>query len=158
MTLSDFANISITVQGIFIIVSVGFIWYQVRENTRLTRTANTQHLVELCSPFYLQMIQDRNQAQLWIQGTEEWKTMDEIDKFRYQTLLTWWLTFHENVYYQWQNKLIDEDIHMSWERDLKQLMTRHDLDPHWNFIDGQFQGPFVGHLHQMVEERKKVRT
>jgi hypothetical protein len=30
----------------------------------------------------------------------EWSAMDEIDKFRYQTLLTWWLTFHENIYYQ----------------------------------------------------------
>ena len=70
----------------------------------------------------------------------------------------WILTFHENVYYQWQNKLIDEDIHKSWERDLKQLMNRHDLDPHWNIIDGQFQGPFVGHLHQMAEERKNERA
>jgi hypothetical protein len=30
----------------------------------------------------------------------EWSAMDEIDKFRYQTLLTWWLRFHENIYYQ----------------------------------------------------------
>ncbi len=153
--MSDFADISVIVQGIFIIVSVGFIWYQVRENTRLTRTANIQHLVELCSPFYLQMIQDRNQAQLWVQGAKEWDTMDEIDKFRYQTLLTWWLTFHENIYYQWQNKRIDKDIHTSWERDLKQFMIWHNLDPHWQMIEGQFQGPFVRRLHQLIEERKK---
>ena len=79
MTLNDFANIAIIVQGIFVIVSIGFIWYQLRENTRLTRAANTQKLIELSSPFNLQLIQNREMAELYIRGAKEYDKMDEIE-------------------------------------------------------------------------------
>ena len=85
MTLSDFANIAAIVQGIFVIISIGFIWYQLRENTRLTRAANTQRLVEISAPFYLQVIENREVAKLWLPGETEWNTLDEIDKRRYRT-------------------------------------------------------------------------
>jgi hypothetical protein len=41
MNLSDWANIATIVQGVFVIVSIGFVLYQLRESTRLTRAANT---------------------------------------------------------------------------------------------------------------------
>src|SRR6516165_4136808 len=76
MSLSDWANIAIIVQGIVIIVSLGFVFYQLRENARLTRAANTQKLVELTSPFALQLMQDRSAAELWVQGAHTWDTLD----------------------------------------------------------------------------------
>ncbi len=93
MSLSDWANIAIIVQGIVIIVSLGFIFYQLRENARLTRAANTQKLVELTSPFTLQLMQDRGTAELWVQGAQKYETMDSVDRERYSTLLSWWLIF-----------------------------------------------------------------
>ncbi len=51
MSLSDLASLAIIVQGFLFVVSIGLVWYQLRENTKLVRTANTQKLVELSSPF-----------------------------------------------------------------------------------------------------------
>jgi hypothetical protein len=80
MSLSDWANIAIIVQGVVIIVSLGFVFYQLRENARLTRAANTQKLVELTSPFALQLMQDRSTAELWVHGAHMWDTMDHVDR------------------------------------------------------------------------------
>ena len=46
MALSDLASVAIIVQGFLFIVSIGLIWYQLRENTKLVRAASTQKLLE----------------------------------------------------------------------------------------------------------------
>src|SRR6266699_3682845 len=111
MSLSDLASIAIIVQGFLFVVSIALVWYQLRENTRLTRTANTQKLVELSSPFNFQLAQDRALTVLWRQATQRFDELDEIDKERYFNLLTWWLMLHENIYHQWRKKLIEEDTY-----------------------------------------------
>src|SRR5262245_278295 len=100
-------NIVTIIQGIFFILSVFFIWYQIRQNNRLTRAANTQSLVQLSAPFLIQLSQDRKLAELWVHGTKDYATMDEVEQFRYQQLLFWWLIHHENIYYQYHNGLVD---------------------------------------------------
>ncbi len=83
MTLSDLASVAIIIQGFLFIVSIGLVWYQLRENTKLVRTANTQKLVELSTPFNLQLAQDRSLTELWRQATQGFDELDEIDKDRY---------------------------------------------------------------------------
>ena len=68
--LSDFANIATIIEAVFVIVSVWFIWRQLRESTRLARAANAQSLVELSSPLNLQLIQDPEMASLWVRARE----------------------------------------------------------------------------------------
>jgi hypothetical protein len=151
MTLSDFANLATIVQGIFVIVSIGFIWYQLRETTRLARAANTQALVTLSLPFYLQVAQDREMTALWFQhGAKEWNKMDEIDKARHRELLLWWLIFHENVYHQWKKKLIDDETYTTWGRGLEDLME-HTPKECWEDLMSTtpFEASFVEHLHQL---------
>ena len=65
MSLSDLASIAIIVQGMLFVISIGLVWYQLRENTRMIRAANTQKLVELSTPFNLQLAQDRGLTELW---------------------------------------------------------------------------------------------
>src|ERR1700737_3703867 len=119
MTLSDLASVAIIIQGFLFIVSIGLVWYQLRENTKLVRAANTQKLVELSTPFNLQLAQDRALTELWLQATQRFDELDEIDRTRYFNLLTWWLMLHENIYHQWRNKLIDKETFSSWTRDLE---------------------------------------
>ena len=86
MALSDLASVAIIVQGFLFIVSIGMVWYQLRENTKLVRAANTQKLVELSAPFNLRLAQDRALTELWRQATQRFDDLDEIDKERYFNL------------------------------------------------------------------------
>jgi len=148
MTLSDLASVAIVVQGLLFVVSIGLVWYQLRENTKLVRTANTQKLVELSSPFYLQLAQDRALTQLWRQATQRFEDLDEIDKERYFNLLTCWLILHENIYHQSRKKLIDEDTYTSWTRD---------LGNHWTQLSGYFESSFAEHVTAIiVRQRQEV--
>ena len=146
MSLSDLASIAIIVQGILFIVSIGLVWYQLRENTQLVRAGNTQKLVELSGPFYLHLAQSRDLTELWQQGTHHVKDLDEIDRERYFSLLTWWLMIHENIYHQWRKKLIDEDTYNSWTIDLEYFARRQQLGRHWDRLQTYFEASFAEHV------------
>ena len=155
MSLSDWANIAIIVQGIVIIVSLGFVFYQLRENARLTRAANTQKLVELTSPFALQLMQDRSTAELWVHGAHKWDTMDSVDRERYTHLVSWWLIFYANIYYQQRQKLLDEEIYTPWSHDLEDFIATHNLAQLWAELKEFFQPIFVEHVEQLIAAHTK---
>ena len=155
MSLSDWANIAIIVQGVFIIISLGFVYYQLRENARLTRAANTQKLVELTSPFTLQLMQDRGTAELCVEGAQKYDTMDSVDKERYSNLVSWWLIFYANIYYQQRQKLLDEEIYAPWSRDLEYFITTQNLEQLWGELKEFFQPIFVEHVDRLIAAHTK---
>jgi hypothetical protein len=130
--LQVLVSIVTIIQGIFFVISVFFIWYQIRQQNRLTRAAHTQSLVEMASPFLLQLSQDRKLADLWVNGTRNYETMDEVDRFRYLQLLLWWLIHHENIYYQYHSCLVDEILYQGWQTELQAFIRAKRVQLFWN--------------------------
>ena len=157
MALSDLASIAIIVQGVLFVVSIVLVWYQLQENTKLVRAANTQKLVELSVPFNLRLAQDRTLMELWWKATECFDQLDEIDKARYFNLLTWWLTLHENIYHQWRNKLIDQETFRSWTRDLEYYAQAQHLGTHWPRLNDYFESSFAQHVSAIIVRQAKER-
>jgi hypothetical protein len=151
MSLADLqtlASIVPLVQTLVFIISVFFVGYQIRENTRLTRAAKTQSLVELSSPFLLQLGQDRNMAELWVNGTKHYETLDAVDQFRYIQLLVWWLILHENIYYQYRSGLVDQQIYEGWQVELRAFIREKRLGLFW---DKEMKRFFRTEFRQVVE-------
>jgi hypothetical protein len=154
MNLSDWANIATIVQGVFVIVSIGFVLYQLRESTRLTRAANTEKLVELTSPFHLQLVQDEETARLWVQGAKEFDAMNKVDQQRYHGLLMFWLVFHQNIYHQHKHKLLDDDTFKAWTNDLKSFIQSQDLKQRWPEMKEFHEPSFVKYIDGLIDEQK----
>lgn len=153
--------IATIVQTVVVVISLYFIWRQVQQQTRLitqqtnlARIANVQSLVGLSSPYNLELIKDRDMARFWVEGAEKFETYDEVDKFRHQQLLIWWLILHENVFYQKQKNLLDEDIFATWSRDLKFFIAKHRLEYHWPKLEAAFQSEFSKYVDQVINEVK----
>jgi len=97
MNLDQLASIATIIESVAVVISVFFIWREIHENTKLTRAVKSQSLVEISSPFNLQLIQDRKMAEFWLLGARKYADMDEVDQYRYRSLLAWWLILHENI-------------------------------------------------------------
>jgi hypothetical protein len=156
MTLDQLANIAMIIQAVFFIISVYFIWRELHENTKLTRATNMRSLVALSSPFNIQLIQDRQMAELWVTGTKKYAEMDEIDKYRYDTLLSWWLILHENIYYQYEKGLLDSSIYAAWTRDLESFIKHQSLWQHWEKMKDLYGPEFAQYVSQLVDKYKSV--
>jgi hypothetical protein len=155
MSLSDLASLAIIVQGIFFVVSIIVLWYQVRENTALVRTANTQKLVELSSPFTMELAKDRELTKLWRKGAEDISALDDIDRERYFGLLTCYLVMQENIYHQWGKHLIDRDTFVSWTRDLEYYVRRQNVGNYWNLLGDFFESSFSEHVSAIILQQSK---
>lgn len=153
-SLNDVADIAMTTQGVLFIFSIVLVWYQLRENTNLVRAANTQKLVELSTPYYLQMAQSRDLTGLWQRGTQNFAELDEIDRERYFNLVIWWLMLHENIYHQWKQKLIDDETYKSWTFDLEHFVQRVHLSNHWDRLNTFFEISFSAHVTTIVEQKR----
>lgn len=150
--LQDLANISTIIQAVFVAISLYFIWREVRENTRLARAANVQSLVELSSPLNLQLVQDRQMAEFWVLGPEKFAEMDQVDKYRYHSMIVWWLILHENIYYQHEKKLLDDSAYAAWENDLDQFVVEQKLGQHWDDVARALQADFKSHLQAIIQK------
>ena len=150
MTLEIFSYIATIAEAVFVVISVIFIWYEVRQNTKMTKSANTQAFFGLVSPVNLQLAQDRQLAQLWLEGATDFDKLDKIDKERYRYLLFNALTFHENIFYQSETGLIDSDIHGSWDRSLAAFVSQHKLGALWEDIKGFYHPKFSEHVDGII--------
>ena len=146
--------IAAIVQTFVVVISLYFIWRQVRQQTDLARIANVQSLVGLSSPYNLELIKDPNMARFWVEGAEKFETYNEVDKFRYQQLLIWWLILHENIFYQKQKDLLDDDIFATWSHDLKMFIAKHRLEYHWPRLEAAFQSEFRKYVDRLIKEAK----
>jgi hypothetical protein len=152
-TLQNIASVVAIIEAIFFIISVLFIWIQIRESNRLARSANLQSLSDLTSPFFFQLAQDRQTAEIWVKGSKQFDTLDEVDQFRYIQLLSSWLIIHENMFYQYQNGLLDRTIYQSWEVQLEDFVKRMNVASHWNT---EFKPFFMTEFGDEVERILKL--
>jgi hypothetical protein len=137
---------------VFVVISVVFIWHEIRQGNKLTKAANVQALTELSSPFNMQLIQDRQLAEFWYKGANQFDTMDETNQQRYTGLVTWWLILHENIYYQYTKGLIDEDFYAGWSRDLEIFVKMHNLGRHWESMRNYYQDAFAKHVNELIQK------
>ena len=151
------ASIATIIQAVVVIISLWFIrrqvqhqTIQIKQQTELTKIANTQALVELSSPFNLELIKDAQMAALWVKGAEEYEDFDEVKKYQYESLLIWWLIFHENIYYQWNKGLLDQQAYAALEADLKEFIRRQQLGRRWSKLKGVFQTGFIDHVTELI--------
>ena len=157
MTLSNIASIATIVEALFVMISVYFIWRELRENVKLTRAMNNQALVEISSPFNMQLIQDRNMAELWVFGTKKYPDMDDVDQYRYKSLI-WWLILHENIYYQNVGGLLDEGTYMAWNADLDAFVRTKKLWLYWEDMKSSFRTDFARHVSRIAEKHRLAST
>jgi hypothetical protein len=150
MNLNAWAAVATIVQAVFLPVSLFLVWYQLTRQTRFTQAANVQSLVELSSPFNLQLIQDKEFARLWVEGPSQFKEMDKVDRYRFKSLLIWWLILHENIFYQNREDLVDKEAYRPWDEDLKEFVRIMDLKDHWSGLKGVFQAGFAKHVDDLI--------
>ena len=151
-------------QLVLLIVSVYFVWHQIQDakeqlqkSVELTQASNAQKLVELTSPFNLQLIQNAEMAELWILGAGRYDQMGSVDRERYYNLLMWWLILHQNIFHQRKQGLMDKLTYVSWDNDLRYFVATKSIERHRGLWSSLFEPGFVGHLDELVANRENIR-
>jgi hypothetical protein len=146
-------SISSILGSLSLVVGVILVLREMRATTRVTRANNAQTLVGIAGPFYTSLIQDRGVADLFLRGSRDYPSLDEIDQYRYRNLMIWWLIFHENVFYQRRLGLLDGRAFEAWSQDLGTFLREHKLSQHWGELEHLFQRAFAEKVRQLLAEQ-----
>ena len=149
MSLQDLANFSQVIQAILVVVSLVFIWYQLREGVRIAKSENARSLAEQAESFNSIIVQNADLAEIWYSYGQRLDQLSDTDRLRYREMLVQNLIFHEYVYYQWKRKLLDDDLYYSWSSYLEHIAQRHNFDVISSGIQNIFPGDFGKHLSQL---------
>jgi Asp-tRNA(Asn)/Glu-tRNA(Gln) amidotransferase A subunit family amidase len=153
------STIATCIQAVVVVVSLFLIWFQLRQQTKVTRAANTQASVALTSPLNLELAKNPELAKLWLEGAKGFEKgvevkQDELRSTQYEALLAYLLIFHENLYAQHQQGLLDEAISDAWDKDLRDFIEYHHLERHWDEMRDAYQKDFREYVDRIIESQR----
>ena len=151
MTLNELASWSTIIQTVFVVISLIFIWRQLKQSTELAKAANVQALVEHASSFNSMLIQDEEISRLWYSYGNNLKKAADIQ--RYRELIVQWLIFHENVYYQYSKGLLDRHLYQAWREELKYVVHTQKLAYVTDDLELFFPSGFGKHILELQKEK-----
>lgn len=158
MTWQTAANISTVVQAVLVVVSLVLIFVQLKKQTDLARTANTQSLVALVSPFNLELAQNPTMARLWPITETEWEKLNDVEKQQYESMLRWWFIFYENLFFQNECGLLNDKIFTAWKTDLDVFVEEQLVEKYWQGLSKKYHQTFVDHLNSRVRQKMARRA
>jgi len=150
MSLAELAQIASILEAIVVVISLIFIYLQLRQSNELARAEKAQSLVEHAGNFNLLLAQNPDLIKLWY---SHGKTLEsEVDLQRYRELLIQWIILHENVFYQHQKGLLDDSVYSPWQQDLKYTVQNHNMELIAGLKD-VFAKEFGEHIIRLGNER-----
>jgi hypothetical protein len=139
-------------QTFALIISLYFIYRQIKQQNDLTKAANAQSLVELASPFTLEVMQNPVMSKLWFNNVQNSSEYKDVDDYRYILLLRWWLTFYENIYQQNRLGLLRPEVYKAWDEDLKLFIKRRNILKYWDGLKGVYEDGYRMHVNDLIYE------
>lgn len=140
---SYLATIGGTVIGAITLISIAV---QLRQQTKLARAANSQSFLDKSSTFTLSLLEDNGLLSLWRDGGMNYSSLSSENQSKYKHLLSWWLTFYENMYYQNKCGFLDTNVFAAWDNDVNNFVVRRNLRMAWDELKDSYDPEFVQYV------------
>jgi len=144
-----------------IVASVGavgsllFIAFQFNLQSRLAKAANSQSFVNVASNFVLTVAANKELMEFYQSAKDNFQDLSLSDQARYRYLVTWWLTFYENLLYQRDCGLLDDAVYNAWMKDMAGFVKRRRVDLVWDALKGNYGDACVARFQPLVDEVRK---
>lgn len=129
---------------------------QLRLQTQLARGSNSQSFVNASSSFVLAIGCNPRLMKLYANSGEKFDSLSDDEKKQYSYLVSWWLTFYENVVYQNGIGLLDEGVYDAWMSDMKGFIQRRRVERVWNDLRGNYSDEFQKIFQPLIDAREKT--
>jgi hypothetical protein len=111
LSISDITGI---VQTIAVVVSLIYLAIQVKESTKATKGATYQSIISAWAELESRISQDDEVARIYKLGITNLEKLNENEFTRFNELICSFFNMYENLYYQYKNKLLEEELWAGW--------------------------------------------
>lgn len=131
MTLSDLSAVGSFISGVAVLVSLVFVGFQLRQNTRAVRAATSQSHAMNWTNLITQITGSADFARIYRVGLGGLEALSEDDRVRFIVFMTGAFRFFEASRLQWRHKQLDNEHWQNVEAMLKDMASRPGIDQFW---------------------------
>ena len=144
MTLDDLGNIGEFVGAIAVVITLGYLAFQIRQNTRTARSATHQAWVSAAAQINLVVLQNRDIARVWRSGSEDPGQLDPEELLQFNAYVLQMFRAFEALYLMFLNGAVDATYWNSQVQSCRAVMTPSGVQSWWaryseTFLDPRFR-------------------
>lgn len=154
LSIQSAANLASIFASAAVGFSLLFIAFQINRQTELARASNSQSFVAASSSFVLAVGGSIELMKLYREGGEGFEALGPDKQAQYTYLVSWWLTFYENVLYQHDCGLLDNSVYEAWMKDMDGYIRRRRVEKVWDLLRDNYSKPFIEHFQPLIDRRR----
>ena len=155
MNWEAISAISDFLAAIAVIVTLGYLAVQIRQNTSTLKSTATQGAHDQTAALYDLLASDSDLGEIFSRGLEAPETLDEGETARFFAMLMSATFKMQNWYMQTESGAIDGDLLTSWMKVIRQLSALPGWQEFWRQRGQIFAPAFVAHLESNVFSRER---
>ena len=136
--------------AIGVIITLGYLASQIRQNTRATRSQSVQSLAESGATMNAMIIEDSEVAQIFATGMSNYQALPKEDRLRFRFLIGQWMLAYESVFVQHKMGAIDEYIFDSRMRNLELWLNTEGGLAAWDTAKEMYSQEYVQYVEENV--------
>jgi hypothetical protein len=149
MSLGQLASIASIASAVALIVSVIYVSVQVRHSTRAVRAAAFHQVVESFAGISLDIAKDRTLVDLYLRGSQEFASLNDVERAQFSLMLLSFLRRAENVFFQTESQLLQAE-HWSGIRDsIRAIVAPPGTRECWSTIKSRMNPQFSAFIDSL---------
>jgi len=121
MTLPDLANIGQIVGAVGVILSLFYVGYQIRQNTKAVRSSAAQTVHEHFAKWYQLVAADADLARITAGGLRDYSSLTEEERVRFISIFMAFLSYSQNAFLKWRQGALEPQLWLGWEQVMMNL-------------------------------------
>ena len=138
--------------GIAVVVSLIYLASQIRQNSRLVRASSASTYAQNLASFNTLVVQDPETARIYLEGGADRESLSEIDRRRFDSLMTLMLAGHNQHYEFDRDGLSPADSGHQMDFAMRFLFEQLGARQWWRESGRLFLEGFRSHAEEVIRE------
>jgi len=110
VSLEDIYYVGQTIAVVALLVSILFVGYQIRQNTKAIRATSHHAVTDSFNAINTLLMSDQNAARIFRLGMEGLDSLNDDERVSYSYMLLGYMRIFETLYYQYNNGTMDKKL------------------------------------------------
>jgi hypothetical protein len=150
MTLDDLGNLGELVGALAVIVSVGYLAIQIRQNTRSLRAAGFHNLSNNIANFLGTVAHDAELSRIFLRGLSRWRELTPEESQRFMLLMLNLFSLHANAYHEHAHGALESEEYVGIRNTLARIASSRGGASWWRHSKHIFSPGFVAFIEEDV--------
>ncbi len=134
-----------------IVVSLIYVGYEIRQNTNAVLSETNQSLITMAHE-NLRSLFDKEFATTVIRGTEDYSSLESLEKMQFDTHVRMLLDIWEHAFYSHETGIIQDELWRAWNASVSNEMDKPSWQEVWQQYHDSYGQEFQLHVKSLPGE------